>query len=62
MVVNSTIAYNRMDGGYDENNGSEIIVIDNSHPLLENTIVWGSDNMPDVFINAWWGPTSIQVD
>ena len=63
MVVNSTIAYNRMNAGYDENSGSEIIVIDNSHPLLENTIVWGSDNMPDVFINAWWGrSTSIQVD
>ena len=38
--------------------------MDNSHPLLENSIVWGGDNMPDVHLNAWFygRSSSIQID
>ena len=55
MIVNCTVANNRLESNYEES-GSEIIVIDNSKPLIENSIIWGSGSQThSIYLTNWWG-------
>jgi len=58
MIVNCTVANNRLETNYEES-GSEIIVVAESHPFVENSIIWGSENQShSVYLANWWGGES----